>query len=267
MSVLKIAADEWARLFLSKRGWLSILTFALIWAVFLFYVILPAARFIASPEASLVVGILAGQIGMSTLSQWQSVQIAFYWGFALYLLPFFTMFTAADQIASDKAIGHLRFLVLRASRSEIFFGRFLGQFGIQLLMIVATLASVLLVVAINSPDNLSASFQESPIVVLNLALVLLPYVALMALVSVLAKSARQATLFAIVGWIILWILIGYIQSRFGPFGLLDWVLPGSQLSSLLRLYGSDTFSLLPIPVIHTVILLALGWLAIQRADL
>jgi len=177
------------------------------------------------------------------------------------------MVTAADQIASDRTRGTLRFLVLRASRTQIFFGRFIGQYIIQLLLILVTLGSVLILVAIKSPDSLPIALHEAPIVVTNLAIILLPYVALMSLVSILASSAKQATLFAIVGWIILWLLIGYVQSKFGPIPLLDWVLPGSQLTSLIKLGGWDTLSLAPIPLIHTAVLLILGWVAIQRCDL
>lgn len=267
MSVFNIAVNEWARLFLSKRGWLAIFAFVLIWTIFLTYVIAPAARYIASPDIGFVLESLLDRFGANTLSNWLSTEIALYWVFALYLLPFFTMISAADQIASDKARGTIRFLVLRTSRTQLFFGRFLGQYLIQLFIILVTLVSVLGLIAYNSPDNVNPALTDSPVVVVNLALVLMPYVALMALVSVLAHSARQATLYAIIGWIVLWFLLGYIQGKFGPFPILDWVLPGSQLSSLVRLGSWDTLNLAPIPLLHTVVLLGLGWWAIQRSDL
>lgn len=267
MAVVSIALNEWARLFLSKRGWLAIVAFTLIWAIFLMYVIAPAAQFIANRDVGLLLGSLLDRFGASSLSHWQSTEIALYWVFALYLLPFFTMVSAADQIASDKARGTLRFLVLRTSRSALFFGRFIGQYLIQLFIIVVTVVSVLALIAYHSAENLNAALPEVPVVVLNLALVLMPYVALMALVSVIAQSAKQATLYAIIGWIVLWFLLGYVQSKFGPFPILDWVLPGSQLSSLVRLGGWDTLDLAPIPLLHTVVLLSLGWFAINRSDL
>ncbi len=267
MSIVTIAFNEIARLFMSKRGWFSIFAFALIWFIVLAYVISPAASYLSSPDTGGLIGLLAERIGFSTLRQWESIEIALYWLFTVFQLPFFTMVTAADQIASDRTRGTLRFLVLRASRTQIFFGRFIGQYIIQLLLILVTLGSVLILVAIKSPDSLPIALHEAPIVVTNLAIILLPYVALMSLVSILASSAKQATLFAIVGWIILWLLIGYVQSKFGPIPLLDWVLPGSQLTSLIKLGGWDTLSLAPIPLIHTAVLLILGWVAIQRCDL
>lgn len=267
MPVLSIARNEWARLFMSKHGWLAIIAFGLIWTLFLIYVIRPAARYISSVDVGFIFDFILPKIDATTLGNWQSTEIGLYWVFALYLLPFFTMVSAADQIASDKTRGTLRFLVLRASRSQIFFGRFIGQYLVQLLVILITLLSVLALIALNSPDNLANAVSEAPIVVANLALVLLPYVAMMALFSVLASTARQATLFAIVGWIVLWFLLGYVQSKFGPLSILDWVLPGSQFGSLIKLPGWDTLSLAPIPLLQTLVLLVLGWVAIRRCEL
>jgi len=267
MPVFSIAKNEWARLFMSKHGWLAIITFGLVWGIFLFYVIRPAARYISSADVGIIFELLLPRIDTGTLGLWQSKEIGLYWVFALYLLPFFTMVSAADQIASDKTRGTLRFLVLRASRTQIFFGRFIGQYFVQLLVILVTLLSVFALIALNSPDALGNAIDEAPVVVANLALVLLPYVAMMALFSVLAKTAKQATLFAIVGWIVLWFTLGYVQNTFGPFSILDWVLPGSQFVSLLRLPGWETLSLAPIPLLQTVVLLFFGWLAMQRCEL
>lgn len=267
MPVFNIAKNEWARLFMSRHGWLAIVAFGLIWGLFLFFVIRPAARYISSIDLGLISSVLFRGLDTAALSNWQSTEIGLYWIVALYLLPFFTMVSAADQIASDKTRGTLRFLLLRTSRTQILFGRFIGQYFVQLLVILVTALSVLALIAYYSPGNTSLALGEVPIVMANIALVLLPYVALMLLFSILSSSARQATLFAVIGWIVLWFLLGYVQDNYGPFSFLDWVLPGSQLSSLVKLNGWDTLSLAPIPIIQTVVLLVFSWLAMRRSDL
>jgi len=267
MSILNIARNEWARLFMSRHGWIAIFAFGLIWTLFLIYVIQPAARYIASVDLSAVLQFLLPRLDRVALNNWQSTEMGLYWIFALYLLPFFTMVSAADQIASDKTRGTMRFLVLRASRSQVFFGRFLGQYFVQLLVVLVTVLSVLALIAYHSPENLSIAVSEVPVVVVNLAVVLLPYVALMALFSVMASSARQATLYAIIGWIVLWFLLGYVQDKFGPFAFLEWVLPGSQFRSLLKLPGWETLSMAPIPLVQTIVLLAIGWVIMKRVEL
>lgn len=267
MSIFAICRFEWTRLFFTKRGWLAIAAFVLLWFTVLRYIITPASRLMGGSEMGGILGLLLERFGLERLSNWPSTEVALYWLVALYLLPFFTLVVAADQIASDKARGTLRFLLLRCSRTQLFIGRFLGHCLIQLLLVLATLASVLLLIANYSPELLSASIEISPVLVVNLFLVLMPYVALMALVSVLARSARQATLLAVVGWIAFSLVTAFVQSRFGPFPLLDWLLPGSQISTLVRLSDWDTLQLAPIPLIHTLVLLLVGLVFFRRADL
>ena len=218
-------------------------------------------------ELSGLAAVALEALGLENLSRWPSVEMALYWVIALYLLPLFSITIAADQTASDKTRGTLRYLALRTTRSQIFFGRFLGQFTIQILLVAATLVSVLLLVGYYSVDKLTGALQSMPVVFVNLLLVLMPYIALMALLSVLARSARQATLFAIVAWTIISIAIAVIQSRYGPLPILDWILPGSQIGNLLRLDGWDTLALAPVPLLHTTILLFAGWVAMRRIDL
>ncbi len=267
MSTITISRFEWIRLFGSLRGWVSVTGFVLVWLLVLNFIIRPAARFLSSSDSGGIAGLLLQQMGWESVASWPAPELALYWVVALYLLPFFTVVVAADQIASDKSRGTLRYLALRASRNQLFFGRFVGQCVIQLMLIVGTLASVVGIVAMQSPDLLPAVLASAPIVVVNLVLVLLPYVALMALVSVLARSARQATLFAVIAWILVSFIVGYIQRQYGPLPVLDWVLPGSQVPALLKLQGWQTLDLALVPVIHTVVLLLGGWWAMQRSDL
>lgn len=267
MRILVLAQDEILRLLSTKRGVISLLGFLLIWIAVLNYGILPAAAFFVGASESGLTEMLLPRLGLEAWQQWPAPELAVYWVVSLYLLPFFALITSADQTASDRSRGTLRFLVLRCSRLEIFFGRFLGQFVILSLVVVATLVSVLIVILLYSPQLLSASMASAPIIVVNLLLLVLPYIALMAWVSVMARSARQATLYAVIAWLTVSLLVGYLQSKFGPMALLDWALPGSQVSQLLRLHDWQTLKLAPIPIVHTVVLLLIGGYMMRQRDL
>lgn len=255
------------RLLSTRRGLLSLLGFALIWAAILAYGIVPAARlFSATSEASLV-HLLADSFGVVAFRNWPTPELAVYWIVCLYLLPFLAILTAADQTASDRARGTLRYLVLRCNRLEIFFGRFLGQVCILSLVVLVTLLSVLLVIGIHSPQLLAESLAASPVVVVNLLLLLLPYIALMALVSILASTARQATLYAVILWLVVSLASNYLKHKLPQLSALDWVLPGSQVRELVSLASWDTLTLAPIPLVHTFVLLVVGAILMQRRDL
>ncbi|MFK7855357.1 MAG: ABC transporter permease [Granulosicoccus sp.] len=267
MRTLILAQDEILRLLSTKRGVISLLGFLLIWIAVLNYGILPAAAFFAGASESGLAELVLPRLGLQAWQQWPAPELAVYWVVSLYLLPFFALITSADQTASDRSRGTLRYLVLRCSRLEIFLGRFLGQCVILSLVVLATFASVLIIILLYSPELLTNSMARAPIIIVNLLLLVMPYIALMAWVSVMARSARQATLYAIVAWITVSLLVGYLQSRYGPIALLDWALPGSQVSQLLLMHDWQTLKLAPIPIVHTVILLVIGGFMMRQRDL
>jgi len=267
MKLIVIAQDEVLRLFSTKRGLLSIVGFCLIWLAVLIYGVMPAAQFFGGLAESGLAELLLPEFGSSGLQHWPASELSVYWVASLYLLPFLAIMTAADQTASDRARGTLRYLVLRCGRLEIFFGRYIGQLLILFMVVLVTLFSVLVIVAMNSAENLSAAIASSPVIIVNLMLVLAPYIALMALVSVLASTARQATLYAMVIWLVVSFLVSYLKSVFPDVSLLNWALPGSQISELRSLSDWQTLSLAPIPIVHTVVLLVVGAAIMRQRDL
>ncbi len=267
MRLVALAQDELLRLLSTKRGMVSLIGFLLIWIAVLNYGILPAAAFFVGASDSGLTEVLLPRLGLEAWRQWPAPELAVYWVISLYLLPFFALLASADQTASDRSRGTLRYLVLRCSRIEIFLGRFLGQMVVMLLVILTTLASVLIVIVLYNPDVLAASLARAPVILVNLLLLVMPYIALMAWVSVMAKSARQATMYALILWISVSLLVGYLQATYGPMQLLDWALPGSQVGQLVRLADWQTLSYAPIPVVHTLIFLALGAFMMRQRDL
>jgi len=267
MKALLLARDEVLRLLSTRRGLLSLVGFSLIWTAVLAYGVIPAAKLFSGASQAGLVDLLASGFGLVALQSWPTPELAVYWIISLYLLPFLAILTAADQTASDRARGTLRFLVLRCNRLEIFFGRYLGQVFILLLVVLVTLFSVLVVIALNSPELLAESLAASPIIIVNLLLLLLPYIALMALVSILASTARQATLYAVILWLAVSLLANYLKYALPQLAIFDWVLPGSQVRQLISLSDWNTLTLAPIPLLHSLVLLVAGAFVMRQRDL
>jgi len=267
MKLFVIAADEILRLFSTRRGFLSLTGFSLIWLAVLNYGIIPASRFYSGASESGLLDMILREFSLTGVRSWPTPELTIYWIISLYLLPFLAIMTAADQTASDRARGTLRYLVLRCSRLEIFFGRYIGQLFVLLLVVLVSLASVFVVIALNSTVNLVSAIAISPVIIVNLLLVLAPYVALMALVSVLASTARQATMYAVVIWIAVSFLVSYLRALLPEADWLDWVLPGSQIGQLIGLSDWQTLSFAPIPVMHAAVLLLVGAYVMRKRDL
>ena len=248
-----IALEEVRRALGSRRGLLSVLGFALLWALVLVYLVRPAGALDAGagtggpdgPGIGALVRGLAERAGLEALLAWPSSALAAGWIAALYLLPAVALVAAVDQTASDRARGTLRYLVLRASRTEISLGRFAGQALVQAALVIAALGSTLALVAVDAPDRLAGSLGAAAPAALALWLSLLPWVGLASLVSALAPSARRATLLALLAWIALsWLAAagaGLIERAGPPEGwraaagtALEYLVPGAAVDALLR---------------------------------
>lgn len=265
-TIFVIARYELSRMFMTRRGLLSLVAFALVWFLILRYAIYGAAQFfMADAPGGLIVSFFNSTI-INNLMTWQIPELAVFWVVSLYLLPVFCIALTADQTASDRARGTLRILHLRATRDGIFFGRFVGQMLILLMLIFLALLTTIILVVFRDSALLMPALRLSFILLINLLLVLLPYTALMAWVSSMARSARQATLYAVIIWIIFSIITGWLSSRFPGLWGLDKVLPGAQIASLLQLSGWNTLSLAYLPIIQTAVLLFVGRLMMQRSD-
>lgn len=266
-NLLVIARFELLKLFFTRRGCLSLVAFILVWAVLLRYLIYNATNYLLDPNALQMIRGFIGNSGVQHLLDWPVAEFAVFWGLAVYLLPFFCIVLTADQTASDRSRGTLRLVNLRATRDTIFFGRFVGQMLVQAVLVLAIVGSVILLAVARDPGLLMDCLSLALLVCVNLFIVLLPYTALMALVSTISKSARQATVYAVILWLVFVVLVNWLAPMLPQFAFIDWIMPGSQISELLRKEHWDTLSLAHIPLIQTTILLATGRYMMRKADL
>ena len=285
MRLTLLALDEVRRTLVSRRGALSVLAFALLWAVVLVYLVRPAGALDAGSAAGAAGGAgalaraAAERFELEALLAWPSAQLAAGWVAALYLLPVVVLAAAVDQIASDRARGTLRYLALRASRTEMVLGRWLGQAAVQAALVAAALGSTLAAVGLDAPERLGESLAAAAPAGLALWLSLLPWVALAALVSVLAPSARRATLLALGAWLALsWAASagrGWLVPdggtgegwRAAAAGALETLVPGAAAGALLRATPADA-PLAALPALaQAALFVALAALAFRRRSL
>jgi Cu-processing system permease protein len=270
MAAWIIAQHEVLKLFGTRRGWLSLLAFALVWGILFAFVIEPAARLLSNQETTGLIGLLLGDQAGRVINNWRTLEVSLYWLVALYTMPFFAILMSADQIASDRSRGTLRYLTLRCSRLTLYFSRFIGQLVIMALLVAVTYVGSIAMSALHDVERAQQMLPDAPAVMINVWLVLMPYVALMSLLSVLARSSRQATVFSVVLWIGVWLAIRFVQNRFDSATWLsyaDWIMPGAQIRGLLSLSDWETLQLAPIPLAHTVVLLLIGAVFMWKRDL
>jgi ABC-type transport system involved in multi-copper enzyme maturation permease subunit len=259
-----IAQQELQVSFASKRGLFVSAVFIIIWTLLLFFPIRFSAEAMHNPDTSSMMLSLLGLAGLEPLKNWALAEFAIYWVVALFLFPAFAILMAADQMISERNRGGLRFLAARCSRGQIFFGRFLGHLLIQGVLLITTLAITYLLVLINDPKQWFVGLSLLPLLFLNIILVICPFIALMSLLSILMNSVRMASLMAVITLALGGFLINYLASYLSFIGLLNYWIPGIQLSNMAQSVPSIALLLLWNPVMQTVGFLALGYGLFRR---
>mgnify|MGYP005989703113 FL=1 len=262
-----IASQELAASFASKRGLFVTGIFVRIWGFLLFYPIRLSAEAMHNPDIGSLMVSLLSLVGLEPLKNWLLAEFAIYWVVALFLFPTFSLLIAADQMISERNRGGLRFLTLRCSRGQIFFGRFIGHLSIQGILLVITLAITYLLLLINNSENWLPGLQLLPLMFLNIMVSVLPFVALMSLLSILMNSVRMASLMAIVILALGSFIINYLAGYIPFLSLLNTWIPGVQLVHMAQSTPSIALMSLWIPLMQTVGFLLIGYGIFRRQEI
>lgn len=254
-----IGQFELIRVFGTARGLLTLFTFAVIWYFMLTNLVMTAANFIEQNASTRMSNMIFNSSGFGQLLAWPIAEFSAYWRIALYLFPVFAVLFAADQTASDRDRGSLRFLTIRCSRNSIFLGRFLGQMVITSLVVLGTLLSTLAVALYSHPvESWTMSVYCALLIGINLIAVLMPYTAMMALLSASVRSPILAIILAILLWtIVLWSVTA-LGEYYPSLDFMTYIIPGIQISDLTQLQPADTLTLVHIPLLQTMVLLIIG---------
>lgn len=262
---LHIAILELQRAFTTRRGITVIIAFVLIWALLLRYAVFGAAQWLAAGGS--MVGPMINSSTLQALLNWQIAEFAVFWIVALYLLPMFCLVLAADQTSTDRARGTLRLLTLHTTRGSIFFGRFCGLLLIQLLLLLLVVAATFVLVFLRDQTLTNIAIETAAMVFVNVALLLAAYTAAMALISVFASSARQATTWAVILWLGIGLLIAWGSRYLPQIDGLRWIIPGAHIKHLLQQNSWQSLQIAYVPLLQTLGLLAVGYMAMKVRDL
>jgi ABC-type transport system involved in multi-copper enzyme maturation permease subunit len=265
--LLLICQFELKRLFFTRKGLLYLITFAVVWYFILLYPIRYAANFLEQGQGSSHRGGFFDFLGFGSLLNWQIPEFGVYWRFALVMFPLLCVVITADQTCSDRERGTLRFLALRVSRDGLFFGRFIGAIATQAVLIVATLLTTLALTIFRDANLLSMAVNSAMAIMVNVIVVLLPFTAMMAALSATVKSTRQVMVWAILIWSFLSGIISGLSSYLPALNTLKILIPGYQMSGLAQLAEWQTLQLAYIPLLQTIVLLALGRWIMSRQTL
>jgi len=258
--VWAITLFELARLFASKRGLIVLSAFSCVWFLIFYFIIGSAADLISSESFKDIVQQGFGRFDLLTLLEWKLPELSVFWLVSAYTLPFFTLLFSCDQTCSDRERGTLRFILLRSSRTELLYGRFLGQLFIVSILILITLAASLLFALMNQQVVMLSAIYLSFTVLLKLIVICMPFIASMSLINVFVKSAKMSLVVYFLIYVSTAIIINVLSSFVTDISFLFYILPGEQIESVIGFEG-NAFHNYAIPLIQTVVyLLSAQWI-------
>ncbi|MBQ4834641.1 ABC transporter permease subunit [Pseudoalteromonas sp. MMG010] len=263
--IAQLALFELTRMFLTKRGLIALVAFVVVWLLILRYPIGEAVSLLSEPGFTSLAQDIFGSLGLSKLLDWPEAEFAMYWLAALIGFPTFCLFMCSDQTVEDRERGTLRFISLRATRLEILIGRFIGQLSVLLCLVAITLVATFTIMVYREPSLFMGGINRAVGVFIQMIFVLSPFVALMSLINVIARSSRLSFVIAVLFFALGNIVVNLLAWQISALTALNYVFPGMQIeliagqnASLMMAYG--------LPVIQTGLFLVLAHtLFVRRA--
>jgi len=265
-NVLLFIQFEFKRLLFTKSGLFILSTLFIVCFFILNFIIAESVELIRNPLIREKMSIWFQQIQLDHLLYWPYPELAVFWMIGLFFIPFLCILLTSDQIASDLQRGTLRFLLLRSTRTELLFGRFLGKTLIVMLLTLLALVATLTMSIYRDPNQLTHSIGHVFIVFSNLFVLSLPYIALMCLLNILFKSAKISVLFVAVMLPLLSIIIDYFTENWALIGSLQYALPGYQSMDAIQVQQLSLYATV-LPLCQTFCYLLLAQQILARKSL
>jgi ABC-type Na+ efflux pump permease subunit len=263
--VLVLARDELGRSLAGTRGVLFLILYGCLWFWVLWRLSGGWAAILASEQGLEIMSWALDPALAKALFAERSPTMGLFYLMFMSLIPVFTLWGAGDQTATDIGTRHLRYLVPRCGRAEIYVGRFLGAFAFMLIVnAVVVAAGVAMVAGLDRrPDTFTYGFQ---ILAVSL-LYTLPFVALMSLFGAMLASAAAAILTAVAAYTIVGIAGSLMALHWPAAEYVTWVFPSPLKGALLTGHGADFLLALALLPLYAAAYFALGWLVFRRRDL
>lgn len=260
-----ITRYEFTRSISNGRGILFLSFYALFWFWLLWKLSAGGAAWIGSADGSMLTRWVIGQQLVSLVESYPPTLVVYYW-LALIFVPFFVMWGACDQIATDLGSKHIRFLIPRCGRFEIYMGRFLGTlFFIILAEMIIGIVAALISFNVDGQDVSVVLFYMLRVNI-SIALYSIPFVALMSLLSAMTASATISALVGINGYLIWQMVISVMALNWDNAKTGNMLFPSVLRESLTVIDVSEMMTNHAFLMIYIGLYFGLGWLMFRSRD-
>lgn len=249
----------------SARGLLFLTFFALLWGWVFSKLAAGAAENLGSLQNSMLIA-LVFDAKVLQLIQERPPTLAAYFVIATLLTPMFAMLGSCDQTASDLGTRHIRFLIPRVGRAEVFIARFTGAAILvtSAQLLAGVTATIITIIASGGDpvDIIAFGAQVTAILIVYS----LPFVALMSFVSAATASVGLALLVGLAGYAILAIIVSVLPLEGAAAKIVPLILPSGLKPQLLQPDVGTALLGAAATLIYGAIYAALGWQVFRTRD-
>jgi len=192
-------------------------------------------RSLGTPQAGFIAAWLFDSNVARLLQERPSI-LAAYLVVAATLTPLFAMLASCDQTATDLGTRHIRFLIPRGGRAEIFIARLVGAtLVVTFAQLLAGIAATVIAVVVQADAGETGRVVAYGAQVTGLLIgYSLPIVALMSLVSAAMASVGLALLVGLGGYAILGVALGMMPLEGVAAKIVSFLVPGGLKPYLLQ---------------------------------
>ena len=221
---------------------------------------------LATPQAGFIVSWVF-DASVAQMFQDHPPTLAAYFVAAAWATPLFGMLAACDQTATDIGTRHIRYLIPRVGRAEIFVARLLGaSIVMSCAQLLAGTAATIIAIVLHSGGEIStgAIVAYGAEVTGLLIVYSLPIVALMSFVSAAMASVGLALLVGVGGYVLLLIPGWMLTGKAGT--VLSFLVPGGLKPYLLQAAPGPSLAACAGALAYVALYVSLGWLVFRRRD-
>lgn len=252
----------------SARGLLFLVFFGLFWGWVLTKLAGGWAEQLVTPQAGFFLAWMFDS-EVARLVQERPATLAAYLVLATTFTPLFGMLASCDQTATDLGTRHIRFLIPRVGRAEIFVSRFVGAAILTTIaQLLAGAAATIVAVAVHGGGDVStvAIVAYGARVTACLIAYSLPMVALMSLLSAAMASVWLALLIGLGGYAILVVGMSLVRLEGAPAKIVSFLIPSGLKPYLLQLEPGPALAACAGALAYAALYSFLGWQVFRKRD-
>jgi ABC-type transport system involved in multi-copper enzyme maturation permease subunit len=252
----------------SARGLLYLVFFALFWGWVFAKLAGGLANQLGTPQAGFLVSWIFDS-NVARLFQERPPTLAAYLVLAATLTPLFSMLASCDQTATDLGTRHIRFLIPRVGRAEIFVARLLGaSIVVSVAQLLAGIAATIVAIVVHGGGDVAtgAIVAYGAQVTGFLILYSLPIVALMSLVSAAMASVGLALLVGLGGYAVLALALSWAPLKGAAATIVSFVVPSGLKPYLLQPELGPALGACAGTFAYVALYVFLGWQVFRTRD-